>query len=153
MNLTVKEYANLYNVSKQAIYNRIKRGTLSTVKVNGTTYIIDNTRTHKNHTNKDLQCNKLKKIENRQVENDDLINKINDLNVENKLLNKDVEYLKKQVEELKKDKEKMEEEKENLLKLNAISQNNIKELTSTIQQLEYRAEGKQKRKWWNFKKR
>jgi len=40
MKLTVKEYATQLNVSVQSVYKKIKLGSLTTVKENGTTYVI-----------------------------------------------------------------------------------------------------------------
>ena len=38
--MTVKEYANMCQITRQTVYNQIKKGLLDTVEENGTTYII-----------------------------------------------------------------------------------------------------------------
>ncbi len=40
MKLTVKEYATSLNISVQAVYKKIKLGSIETVKENNTTYVI-----------------------------------------------------------------------------------------------------------------
>jgi predicted DNA-binding protein YlxM (UPF0122 family) len=42
MKLTIKEYAEANGVSTQAVYAKIKRGTLSTVTLHGVQYIVEN---------------------------------------------------------------------------------------------------------------
>ena len=38
--MTVKEYANMCQITRQTVYNQVKKGLLDTVEENGTTYII-----------------------------------------------------------------------------------------------------------------
>lgn len=42
MKLTIKEYAEANSISTQAVYAKIKRGTLTTVTLQGIQYIVDN---------------------------------------------------------------------------------------------------------------
>lgn len=40
MKLTVKEYASKFNISVQAVYQRLNKGTLKSIEENGTKYVI-----------------------------------------------------------------------------------------------------------------
>ena len=94
--------------------------------------------------------------------------KLDTKNAENDLLKQEIEYLKKQSEDLKTDKEDLkkrldeaEKKAEQSNHLLMASQANLKNLTSTIQQLEYKnqevkkeLEDEKNKKWWQkiFKK-
>jgi len=39
--LTVNEYAKKYQITRQAVYSRIKKGTLQTIEENGVLHIYD----------------------------------------------------------------------------------------------------------------
>jgi len=57
--ITVSEYARKYNVTRQTVYNQIKKGLLNSVEENGTTFVIEE---DIKVTNKDKdQCQKLVK--------------------------------------------------------------------------------------------
>lgn len=42
MKLTIKEYAEANSISTQAVYAKIKRGTLTTTTLHGIQYVVDN---------------------------------------------------------------------------------------------------------------
>ncbi len=44
MKLLVKDAANYLNISKEAVYNRIRRGTLKSIKENNKTYVLIETK-------------------------------------------------------------------------------------------------------------
>lgn len=105
--ITIKEYADIENISTPTVYKRINKGFIKTLKKGRNVFIL--------------------------VEDDFFINNHKDVvdkNENNEVLKKEIEYLKKQVEDLKKDKENGNKEKDNLLKTVFISQ-------QTIQKLEY----------------
>lgn len=91
--LTVKEYADKYGTTKQAVYNKINRGTLKIELLNGLKYIVENE----------------SKPFNNIVESSNNI-EISKITIEN--LEKENKLLKNTIEELKQDKIKLEKEKE-----------------------------------------
>ncbi|WP_267523997.1 hypothetical protein [Campylobacter sp. MG1] len=78
MKLLIKDAARYLNVSKEAIYNRIRRGNLQSIKENNKTYVIIN----------ELQEKEL---------NDELFLKVQDLLKENIELKKEIEELKNNI--------------------------------------------------------
>ena len=136
MELTIKEYMEKYGVkSTQTIYNRIDKGTLNSYTKDGRRIIV--------------------------VEDEIDTEKGTD-NQENEILKKEIEYLKKQSEDLKTDKEDLkkrldeaEKKAEQSNHLLMAAQGNLKNLTNTIQQLEYKKQEVEKelqdeknKKWW-----
>jgi len=136
MELTIKEYMKKYGVkSTQTVYNRIDKGKLNSYTKNGRRIIV---------------------VEDKiDIENETD-------NQESKVLKKEIEYLKKQMEELKIDKEDLkkrldesEKKAEQSNHLLMAAQGNLKNLTNTIQQLEYKKQEVEKelqneknKKWW-----
>ncbi len=92
--LTVLESAKLLGVSKEAIYNRIRRGTLKSIVENGIKYVILNDEIKKSKETKST-------------------NSISDAYVE--LLKEELAELKERNKALERDKEKLIKEKEQLL--------------------------------------
>ncbi|DAB33329.1 MAG TPA: integrase [Sulfurospirillum sp. UBA12182] len=96
--LTVIQMANHLGVSKEAIYNRIRRGSLNVVVENGKKYIL---------LTPDLESEKKvpNKTKNRQVVADEYT----------QLLKEQIKELKQKNEKLEQDKEELQKEKEKLL--------------------------------------
>lgn len=82
MKLSVNDAAKELNISKEAIYNRIRRGSLKSVKQNNKTYVI---------------LDEEIKEDNTQLVNLDLINQINQLKLINIELKNEIELLKTQL--------------------------------------------------------
>jgi len=59
--LTVNEYAKKYQITRQAVYSRIKKGTLQTIEENGVLHIYDDIEEVKSNikSNKKDDCHKL----------------------------------------------------------------------------------------------
>ncbi len=93
--LTVIETAELLGVSKEAIYNRIRRGSLDSVIENGVKYVI--------LTEDIKKTSKIKKIN----------NNANDAYIQ--LLKDELQELKEKVKNLESDKDRLTKEKEQLL--------------------------------------
>jgi len=96
--LTVIQMANHLGVSKEAIYNRIRRGSLNVIVENGKKYIL---------LTPDLESEKRvpNKTKNRQVVADEYT----------ELLKEQIKELKQKNEKLEQDKEELQKEKEKLL--------------------------------------
>ncbi|MBZ7987664.1 helix-turn-helix domain-containing protein [Campylobacter canadensis] len=82
MKLSVNDAAKELNISKEAIYNRIRRGSLKSVKENNKTYVILDEQVQKDNT---------------QLINSDLINQINQLKLVHIELRNEIELLKNQL--------------------------------------------------------
>ena len=59
--LTVKEYANKYQITRQTVYNQVKKGLLESIEEDGVTLIIDEALEVSNSSQND-DCQKLVKI-------------------------------------------------------------------------------------------
>lgn len=79
MKLLVKDAAKYLNISKEAIYNRIRRGSLKSIKINNKTYVV------------------LNEIQSHDQNNDELIKQISALRLANEELKKENEELKNKV--------------------------------------------------------
>lgn len=100
--LTVIEAANRLGISKEAVYNRIRRNTIQSEEIDGVKYIIFN-----NDDKKSSKEEKEAKPKNTSQ------NKNNDEFV--KYLMQEIEYLKEKNKILQEDKEKLYKEKEEIL--------------------------------------
>ena len=80
--MTVKEYANMCQITRQTVYNQVKKGLLDTVEENGTTYIIADDIEVSNSSQKD-DCQKLiKKLIKRINKLEDKLDKVQDQKLE-----------------------------------------------------------------------
>ena len=138
--LTVKEYSDKYKTTKQAVYNRIKRGTLNVEVVNGVKYIVEN-------IGKPLNQPFIKPFNNgvESLENLELYRlKLENEEKENKRLNAIIL-------ELKEDKLKLENEKEDLKYQIKDKDMNIKQLLGKMENLNDRVIGLiewKNKSWW-----
>ena len=134
--LTVKEYSDRYNITKQAVYNKIKRGTLDVEVVNGVKYIVEN------------NIKPLNQPLNNGVELNESI-EIYRVKVENK--ENEIKRLNNQILELKEDKLKLEKEKEELKYQVKEKDINIKQLLNKMESLNDRVIGLiewKSKSWW-----
>jgi predicted DNA-binding protein YlxM (UPF0122 family) len=60
--LTINEYAHKYQVSRQTVYNRIKKGLIESIEENNKTLIIDEDSSGSNDIKKDSKKDDCKKI-------------------------------------------------------------------------------------------
>lgn len=115
MKYTVKEFANLNKISEQAIYKRIARGTLKTVKENNRLFILH-----------DEKPNKKQKSDNSEHKKDIEILKIENIN-----LQKTISYLTNQIANLHEDKQFLKNQikslQDNLDKALDLQRENIEE--------------------------
>jgi len=58
--ITVNEYAKKYQITRQTVYNRIKKGLLESIEENGTTLVFDDIKEMSRDSKKD-DCQKLVK--------------------------------------------------------------------------------------------
>lgn len=80
MKLLIKDAADYLNISKEAVYNRIRRGSLQSVKENNKTYVLINNQLQENNLSNEI-FNKIqiliKENEELKKENEELKNKFN----------------------------------------------------------------------------
>jgi chromosome segregation ATPase len=127
--ITPQEYAELKKISISTVYRNIN--SLKTEKEGRKTYIlVENEENEK----KEERTEEVNKIKNKEEKNIDISN-------ENEKLKLEKEMYLEQIKELKKD-------KDNLNNQLAMSQSNIQNLSKSFQQLEYKKEETEKKKWW-----
>ena len=106
--LTVNEAAEKLGITKEAIYNRIRRGSIKTIMENGEKYILlqSEKKTLTNKPNKQEESKKTSSIKQKIDNNfnlkyvDLLVSQIDELKKDNQELNKDKDRLIKEKEEL-----------------------------------------------------
>lgn len=80
MKLLIKDAADYLNISKEAVYNRIRRGSLQSIKENNKTYVLINNQLQENNLSNEI-FNKIqiliKENEELKKENEELKNKFN----------------------------------------------------------------------------
>ncbi len=121
--LTVSEAAKYFDITKEAIYNRVRRGKLSTVTEEGLKYVVvdDKIPQNKRSSIQNKQTNKTnneKYVSYLEKEVDELKNKVQYLEKENrKLIQEKVELLEKSKKELEAIFNKRDEQLKNILHL------------------------------------
>lgn len=109
--LTINEAAKKLGITKEAIYNRIRRGSIEVMVENGEKYIIFNNekKASTNKQEKNIQIDKKTYISKQKTDYDFSIQYI-------ELLKSQIDELKNNNQELNKDKDRLIKEKEELLK-------------------------------------
>ena len=127
--ITPQEYAELKKISISTVYRNIN--SLKTEKEGRKTYILVENEENKKKEERTEEVNKIKNKEEKNI----------DISNENEKLKLEKEMYLEQIKELKKD-------KDNLNNQLAMSQSNIQNLSKSFQQLEYKKEETEKKKWW-----